>query len=47
MIAPDIAQWFAVLKWADGLAPMIDVLDAVAMSHTTARKTHETGMQSA
>ena len=45
MVVPDIKIGFATLERAHRMVPVIDVFQALAMTHTATRETHELRMQ--
>ena len=45
MVVPDVLVRHTILPRAYGMVPVVDVSDAVAVTHTTARKPHELRLQ--
>ena len=45
MIVPDVVVWLTLPEVTYGSLPVIDIIDAVAVSGTSARETHEARLQ--
>ena len=45
MIVPDIEVGLTLPQFSDGSLPVVDIIDAVAMRGTSARESHEAGLQ--
>ncbi len=45
MVAPEVTQRLALMEFADGALPVVDVVDAVAMRHASTGEAHEARME--